>query len=128
MRSLPFYIDDLNGGFMFVEGILRMEGRELHFEFQKKDAVFEAYKSDLKTAVISIDDLDMTEFKKGWVTGKLILHAQRAAQLEALPGDELVQRTLKIKRKNRELAANISSRLNLMISEKKLTDMEGDQE
>lgn len=128
MRSLPFTIDELNGGFMFVDGILRMEGRELHFEFQKKDSLFEAYKSDLKTAVIPIDDLDMTEFKKGWVTAKLILHAKKAAHLEALPGDELVQRTLKIKRKNRELAANISSRLNLMISEKKLTDMEGDQE
>ena len=54
MRSLPFYMDDLNGGFMKIEGILRVEKEKLHFEYQKKDDILEVYKSDLRTTEINI--------------------------------------------------------------------------
>ncbi len=69
MRSLPFTIENLNGGFMKVEGILRVEEENLVFEYQKKDAVVEAYQSELRTETISISELDMLEFKKGWFSG-----------------------------------------------------------
>ncbi len=124
MRSLPFYDDDLNGGFMMVEGILRVDGEELNFEFQKKDAVFEAYKSDLKEITIPMKELEMAEFKKGLFSSKLILHAKRAAVFKEFPGSELSTRKLKIKRKYRNLAANISSHINLKLSEMKLKELE----
>ena len=128
MRSLPFYMDDLNGGFMKLEGILRVEKGKLIFEFQKKDAILEAYKSDLMTAEIDLSEISMMEFKKGVFTGKLILHANRPAAFKDLPGNDLTERKLKIKRKNRGIAANISSNVNLELSEMKLKQLESDNE
>lgn len=124
MRSLPFTIENLNGGFMKVEGILRVEGEYLVFEYQKKDAVVEAYQSELRTEKIPISELDMLELKKGWFSGKLILHGKRASSFGDLPGKELTERVLKIKRKHRNTAASISSNLNLKLSEQKLNELE----
>ena len=124
MRSLPFSIENLNGGFMKVEGILRVEGEQLVFEFQKKDAVVEAYQSDLKSVTISLTELDMLEYKKGWFNAKLILHGKRGDSFGELPGPDLIERVLKVKRKHRNIAANISSNLNLKLSEKKLNELE----
>lgn len=127
MRSLPFTIENLNGGFMKVEGILRVEGEYLVFEFQKKDAVVEAYQSELKTAKVPLSELDMLEFKKGWFSGKLILHGKTAKSFGDLPGKDLNERVLKVKRKNREPAASISSNLNLRISEQKLNELDNEE-
>lgn len=124
MRSLPFSIENLNGGFMKVEGILRVERENLVFEYKKKDAVVEAYESDLKSETIPLSELDMLEFKKGWFSGKLILHGKRASSFGELPGKELTERVLKVKRKHRNVAANISSNLNLKLSEQKLNELE----
>lgn len=125
MRNLPFVIDELNGGFMKVEGILSVEKNKFTFEFQKKDAVLEAYKSELMTDEILFSELDMIEFKKGFFSTKLILHGKRAATFKNLPGNELSVRTLKIKKKDRNTAANISSKVNLELSEMKLKELDG---
>ena len=124
MRSLPFTIENLNGGFMKIEGILRVEGESLVFEYHKKDAVVEAYKSELRTEEIPLSELEMLEFKKGWFSGKLTLYGKTAKSFGELPGSELTERELKVKRKHRDIAANISSNLNLRLSEKKLKEME----
>ncbi|MDR9417006.1 MAG: hypothetical protein RI564_12045 [Gracilimonas sp.] len=109
---------------MKIEGILRVEENLLVFEYQKKDAVFEAYQSDLQTIKISLSEIDMLELKKGWFSTKLILHGKRAKSLEDLPGNELTVRVLKVKRKNRDIAASIASNLNLRLSEEKLKELD----
>ncbi len=109
---------------MKVEGILRVEGEILVFEFQKKDAVVEAYQSELKTATIALSGLELLEFKKGWFNAKLVLHGKNARTFEDLPGKDLTERVLKVKRKHMGLAANISSNLNLKLSERKLNELE----
>ncbi|MAO65555.1 MAG: hypothetical protein CL666_11200 [Balneola sp.] len=124
MRSLPFTIENLNGGFMKLEGILRVEENTLVFEYQKKDAVVEAYQSELRTEKITISELDMLEYKKGWFSGKLILHGKTAKSFGDLPGKDLTERVLKVRRKNRDVAASISSNLNLKLSEEKLRELD----
>lgn len=124
MRSLPFSIEDLNGGFMKVEGILRVEDDNLVFEYQKKDAVIEAYQSEVRTEEINIKELAMLEYKKGWFSDKLIIHGRRASSFKDLPGKDLTERILKIKKKNRSLAANITSSLNLQLSELRLKELD----
>ncbi|HET8864826.1 MAG TPA: hypothetical protein VFM80_03945 [Gracilimonas sp.] len=124
MRTLPFSIENLNGGFMKVEGILRVEGEYLVFEFQKKDAVVEAYQSELRTEKIPLSELDMLEFKKGWFSGKLILHGKNARSFGELPGKDLTERILKVKNKHKNVASSISSNLNLKLSEQKLNELE----
>jgi hypothetical protein len=128
MRPLPFYDDELSGGFMMMEGILRVEKGKLHFEFHKKDAVMEVVKSGVKTAEIDLKDIDLIEYKKKLFGARLIIHAKRATVFEDLPGNDLTTRTLKVKRKHRDIAANIASNLNLYLSERKLKELDGDME
>lgn len=127
MRALPFTIENLNGGFMKLEGILRVKNEHLLFEFQKKDAVLEAYQSEVKSVEIPLSELEMLEFKKGWFSSKLILHGKSASSFRNLPGKDLIERVLKVKRKYRDVAASISSNLNLKLSEKKLQELDGDE-
>jgi hypothetical protein len=84
----------------------------------------EAYKSDIMTDEILFSDLNMIEFKKGIFSSKLILHGKKAAPFRNLPGSDLTTRSLKVKKKNREIAANISSKVNLELSEMKLREMD----
>ncbi|WP_246075334.1 hypothetical protein [Gracilimonas mengyeensis] len=109
---------------MKLEGILRVEGEELVFEYKKKDAVVEAYQSDLRTERVPLKELDMLEFKKGWFSGKLILHGKSARSFGDLPGEDLTERVLKVKCKHRNIAADISSNLNLQLSEQKLKELD----
>lgn len=124
MRNLPFVIDELNGGFMLLEGILSVKGAKLFIEFQKKDALMGAYKSDLQTIEIPFSEIDMMEFKKGFFSSRLIIYGKNARALSELPGDDLTTRKLKIKKKNRDIAASISSKVNLELSEMKLREMD----
>jgi hypothetical protein len=54
----------------------------------------------------------------------LILHGKSATSFKRIPGNDLTQRVLKIKKEHQDLAANISSKLNLKISEQKLSEMD----
>ena len=102
MRSLPFKIEELNGGFALVEGILSVKENKLCIEFHKKDAVFGAIKSDVKSIEIPFSGIDMMEYKKGLFSSKLTIYGKNATALKDLPGDDLTTRKLKIERKNPE--------------------------
>lgn len=123
-RNLPFYNDDLNGGFMKVEGILRLEGDFLCVDYQKKDTVLGAYRSELKSVKIPVSGIDLAEFRKKWFSARLTLHAKRADVFKDFPGSSLTKRVLKIKKEDRSTAASLSSNLNLRISEQKLREMD----
>lgn len=128
MRALPFYDDEQNGGFMMLEGILRVEKGKIAIEYQKKDAVIEVVKSGVKTVEIDLNNIELIEYKKKLFGSRLIIHAKRATVFEDFPGNDLMVRTLKVKRKHREIAANIASNVNLFLSEKKLRELDGDME
>ncbi|MEO1022769.1 MAG: hypothetical protein AAFW89_09495 [Bacteroidota bacterium] len=124
MRTLPFEIDNLNGGFMKAEGILRVENGQMVFEFQKKDDVFEVYKSDLETARIDLTKIEIVEYKKTLFGARLKLFAASASTFQHLPGNDLTERVLKIKKKHREVAASLASKVNIFLSEHKLKQLD----
>ena len=128
MRALPFYDDEQNAGFMMLEGILRVEAGKINIEYHKKDAIVEVVKSGVKTVEIDLNDIDLIEYKKKLFGARLILHAKRARVFEDFPGSELLTRTLKVKRKNRDIAANLASNVNLYLSEKKLRELDSEVE
>lgn len=80
----------------------------------------------MKTVEISLDDIDLIEYKKKLFGASY--SPQTRNRFEDFPGSELLTRTLKVKRKNREIAANIASNVNLFLSEKKLRELDGDTE
>lgn len=113
---------------MKLDGILRIEKGKFHLEFQKTDAILETYKSDVKELTIDLSEIAMVEFKKGVFLNKLIIHAKRAITFQDFPGNHLTERVLKVKRKHREIAASLSSNVNLELSERKLRELSGDDE
>ena len=124
MKNIPFYIDGVHGGFMRVEGIMRLEKDGLYFEFQVKDALVEAYKSSVKTHYLALKDIDALETKMGWFRTRLWIHAQSGKILEAIPGNDLTKRIFSFKRAHRPALANMVSQLNLELSELKLKELD----
>lgn len=109
---------------MKVAGTVRLEGEALHFEFYKTDNVFEAYKSDLKVMTINLGDLTDIEFKKSVFSTKLFLRAKSEQVFGDLPGTEIGVRMLKIKRKEREAAHSLASQARLLLSERRLRELD----
>ena len=110
---------------MKMAGTIRLEGETLHLEFYKTDNVFEAYKSDLKTLEIDLGDLNEIEFKKSFFGGgKLTLKANSEQVFGGLEGMEVGVRVLKVKRKEREAALSVTSRARLLLSERRLRELD----
>ena len=110
---------------MKMAGSVRLEGETLHFEFYKSDNVFEAYKSDLMTLTIDLGDLTDLEFKKSFFSGgKFILRAKSEQVFGELAGTEIGVRILKVKKKEREAALSLTSRARLLLSERKLRELD----
>tara|TARA_B100000575_G_C23141150_1_gene664111 strand:- start:3739 stop:4131 length:393 start_codon:yes stop_codon:yes gene_type:complete len=124
MKNIPFYIDGVRGGFMRVEGIIRLEKKGLYLEFQIKDAVVKAYKSSIKTLFLALEDIDTIKIKVGWFRTRLWIHVQSGIMLEAIPGNDLTQRVFSFKRMHRLALANMVSQFNLAISEIKLKELD----
>jgi len=124
MKNIPFYIDGVHGGFMKVEGIMRLEQDGIYLEFQVKDSLMEAYKSSVKTHFLVLKDIDTVELRIGWFRTRLWIYAQSGKILEAIPGNDLTQRVFSFKRVYRPALANMVSQLNLELSEQKLKELD----
>jgi hypothetical protein len=124
MKNIPFYIDGVHGGFMRVEGIMRLEKDGLYIEFHVKDALVEAYKSSVKTHMLALKDIDAVDTKVGWFRTRLWIYAQSGKILEAIPGNDLTHRIFSFKRAHRPALANMVSQLNLELSEQKLKELD----
>ena len=124
MKNIPFYIDGVHGGFMKVEGIMRLEQDGIYLEFQVKDSLMEAYKSSVKTHFLVLKDIDTVELRIGWFRTRLFIFAQSGKILEAIPGNDLTQRVFSFKRGNRPALASMVSQLNLELSELKLKELD----
>jgi len=124
MKSIPFFIDGVHGGFMKVEGIIRYENDGLYLEYQTKDALVEAYQSSIKTVHLPLEAISYAEFKMGWFRTRLFIYADSGKTLEAIPGKELTMRMFSFKKKHRLHAANLVSKLNLELSEFKLKKLD----
>jgi len=125
-KSLPFEIKDVDYGLRKVEGLVNLQGNELVFEFQTKDALVGLVKSEVEEQHIDIGELEGAELK-GWLRYKLILRGSSLRVFEDLPGTEQGKCKLHIKRSDRETARNLVSRINLLLSEdriRRLDEME----
>ena len=123
MNNIPFYIDGVHGGFMRVEGIMRLEKDGLYLEFQVKDALVEAYKSSVKTHLLALKAIDALDTTVGWFRTRLWIYARSGNILAAIPGNDLTHRVFSFKRAYRSALANLVSQLNLELSEQKLKEL-----
>ncbi|MDZ7690555.1 MAG: hypothetical protein U5K69_05365 [Balneolaceae bacterium] len=83
-------------------------------------------KSDVRVIKLSLRDLQSVDYKKGWISAKVILEARSLKVLEDIPGTDMTECVLKIKRKDRKEAENLVSKVRITMSEMKLRDLDED--
>jgi hypothetical protein len=120
MDAVPFSIDTAYAGFAHVNGLIRLQADALVLEFQAKDAMFGVVKSGLKEIRLHLTDVPDLEFRRGWIDSRLRVRVSRMALLSDLPGAEPGEATLKIARKYRDAASELTSQVLLRMSELRL--------
>lgn len=107
--SLPFQITDVYGGFGEVSGLVSLEKTGVRLEFQTKDSLFGVVKSAVKEILITFDQLERAQFKKGFFGfgAKLIFGVRSMKLLEAIPHTQQLELCLKVKRGYVEAASQL---------------------
>ena len=128
-EAIPFESVDYNHGLQVAKGLLKLTNGGMELEYRVQDSFVGLIKSEVKTLHLDYEDLDSITFKKGWFSAKIILKSSSMRTLEDLPGNDLGECKLKVKRKHRDEAQNVISRARVQLSEHKLKKLEeGDSE
>jgi len=123
-KAVPFEIPTVNQGFRIAKGLLGLKGEYLELEFQITDAFVGILTSDVEEVRLSLADLQSIEYKKGWFSSKIILEANSLKALRDIPGTEMTECVLKIRRKDRKDAENLVSKARVVMSEMKLKNLD----
>jgi hypothetical protein len=132
MLSLPFKITNLFSDLAEAHGLVTMEGDFLRMEFQTQDAILGLLKSQLKEIRIPIGELNSAIYVKKLFSTKIILRANKLTTLSRVPGHQKGQVILEISRKDRDIAEQLTSSVDMKITEmnlsrldKELDDLDG---
>lgn len=122
--SIPFYNDEIYAGFAVQNGLIHVDSNFLTLEFVTKDAVFKVVTTGLQTIKIPLSGIQSIDFKKGFFSSKINITTKSLKYLANIPGNESNSLTLKIKKKDRDLALLSISHVQLLIAENKLNSLE----
>jgi len=121
---VPFEITNLNHGFQKASGLIKLEEEQILCEFRVVDAFLGMIKSDVKETRIPLSDLHSVKFKKGFFRSKIIFEAQSLRVFDRVPGSEQGEWEVSIKRKDRDEARDLVSKIRLALSEMRLRDLD----
>lgn len=117
VKSLPFKTDGAYHGLAEVSGLLHIEKNQIVLEFEIKDSFFGALKSDPKQLKIKYKDLSELMYVRTIFKSRLELKINSLQILSRFPGAKDGHISLKIKRKLKIEAEDISTYVNLRIAE-----------
>ncbi|MEM7659062.1 MAG: hypothetical protein AAF399_23270 [Bacteroidota bacterium] len=118
---LPFFIDDLYGGFAKAQGMLRVEQDALGIEFQVKDSITGGLiKSKLKDIRLTFDQVESVEYKQNVFVASFRIRLLSLQIAKDIPVSDKGILKLKIARSERKKAKEIISNINLLLSEHRL--------
>ena len=123
-QTVVFEIPEINHGLKEASGLMKLWKRGLELEFEV--ATLGIFKSGVETVRIDYGDLTDIEYKKGWISDKIILEGVSMKVFADIPGTEIATCTLKVKRKNREEAQSLVSTARMRLSEYKLDQLDGE--
>lgn len=123
-RSVPFEIPNVNHGFVVVKGLFHVRESEIVLEFDERDGLTQIFKSDLKEVVLSYSDLDSLKIEKKLFRTRIVILGNSMKALKDVPGADQGKVSLKVKRKDRNLAEEAVSRAAIRLSEQKLRDLD----
>lgn len=122
--SVPFKIVELFSGLAEGRGILRVDETALTLELQVTDALFGLLKSRIINIQLPFDQVSGIIMTKGWFRKKLILRTHSMAPLTSIPGHSGNELVLVIRRRDRDSARFLISRLELRKTEVQLQKLE----
>lgn len=125
---LPFTIANSDNFLMESHGIVRLEGLNIHIEYQSKDSVFGVVKTSVKELEVPLDQIQAIEFKNGFFTRSLYIQAKQMKIFGDVPGSKQAGIELKIKRSDRKTAEYLASAANLRLSELRLAAYDSKEE
>lgn len=123
---LPIKQSDVYGGLAEITGLLRKQESMLVLEYQVKDDVFGMFNSNIKTLELPFSQIDSIEVKKRWFSTKFEIYLNRLPAIKKPLHLKENCLSFDIKRKDLEKARNLRSNLLIIISEKKLADLDSD--
>ncbi|MEL6844151.1 MAG: hypothetical protein AAFP02_13155, partial [Bacteroidota bacterium] len=110
-----------------VNGMMRLGQKSLILEYQVKDGIVGMIKSDPKELVIPFDNLLEVKYKLNWAVSRFKITVNSMRILGKFPVSDSGVISLKIKRKQKQGAKELASRLNLLLSEHRLEMMDRDE-
>lgn len=113
---------------MESHGIVRLEGLNIHIEYQSKDSVFGVVKTKVKELDVALDQIQVIQFKKGFFSQSLYIQAKQMKIFGDVPGSKQAGIDLKIKRSDRKTAEYLASAANLRLSELRLAAYDSKEE
>jgi len=125
---LPFTIANSDNFLMESHGIVRLEGLNIHIEYQSKDSVFGVVKTKVKELDVALDQIQVIQFKKGFFSQSLYIQAKQMKIFGDVPGSKQAGIDLKIKRSDRKTAEYLASAANLRLSELRLAAYDSKEE
>jgi hypothetical protein len=126
MESLPFKIKDLYYSFAEAIGLANFVHENLVLEFRIEDILLGIIKSELKEYKYHVKDLESVTLEKKIFSSAILVKAIKMETFINFPGSRQGQIKMYIKRKDRDLAEQYVSHINLRISEHQLKQLEED--
>ncbi len=126
--GLHFSTDQAFGGLVTVEGILRVDPQKVLLEYHKKDNLVRVLKSKNTLLEIPYQDLQEVNYKRNWFVSRFQLEIKNLHILQQFPASKNGIISLSIPRKQKEIAKEIASYINLRISEIRLASMDSDHD
>lgn len=124
---VPFKLKDLYHGFAESEGLIKSDNDNLIFEFQTKDNIIGVIKSDVKIVKIPLKEVYSIAIKKNFFYTKLIITFSNLSSTKLLPGGAQRELILSIEKKSRDECIQLVSKVNVLLAELRLKDIEKNQ-
>lgn len=123
--SIPFVAEIGELGLSKAQGLINYSEKEgLCIEFETKDSILGIIKSPVKQVVLYWDDIASIEVKKKWFSAQIRIRATSMQRLKGLPSENAAEFVATIKKEFVEQALSLRSELLLLISEKKIEQLD----
>jgi hypothetical protein len=122
---IPFTCQIGELGLSEAHGLMKFSSKTgLSLEFQVKDAFIGLIKSEVREVFLGWDDIADIQVKKKWFSAIITIRVNKMSLFEKLPGSISGEFTAKIKKEDVETARNMQSSTLLILSEKKIEQLD----
>lgn len=116
--TLP-YRSDCYQGLLDVQGIVGLDGDDLVFEFEVRDAFLGLLRSRIREVRVPITQVEAIAMSEGWFHSYVIVRGRKLTTLEALPG-AFTEARLRVKRPDRARAKSLVAAVDMAMTDRQV--------